>query len=96
VGPTQPPIQWVQKALSPGLKRPWHETYQSPPASAEEENVNLYIHSPIRLDGVVLNWFYFTLPCLQYCYACKQIEGQCLIIGQDGFFLRSSRFNVRN
>jgi hypothetical protein len=41
--PTQPPIQWVPGALSSGLKRPG------------QEYVDLYIHSPIRLHGVVLN-----------------------------------------
>jgi hypothetical protein len=30
-GPTQPPIQWVTGALSPGVKRPGSETDHSPP-----------------------------------------------------------------
>jgi hypothetical protein len=43
-------------ALSPGVKRPGLEADHSPPASAEvKENVDLYIHSPIRLHGLVLN-----------------------------------------
>jgi hypothetical protein len=43
-------------ALSPGVKRPGSEADHSPPASAEvKENVDLYIYSPIRLHGVVLN-----------------------------------------
>jgi hypothetical protein len=32
---TQPPIQWVPGALSPGVKRPGREVDHSPPASAE-------------------------------------------------------------
>jgi hypothetical protein len=39
LGPTQPPIQWVPGALSPGVKRPGREAD----------------HSPICLHGVVLN-----------------------------------------
>jgi hypothetical protein len=38
LGPTQPPIQWVQGALSPGLKRPGRESDQSPQSSAEIMN----------------------------------------------------------
>jgi hypothetical protein len=35
LGPTQPPIQWVPEALSPGVKRPGRETEHSPPTSAK-------------------------------------------------------------
>jgi hypothetical protein len=56
LGPTQPPIQSVPKAVSLGVKRPEHEADHSPPYSAEvKECVELYLHSPIRLHGVVLN-----------------------------------------
>jgi hypothetical protein len=34
VGPTQPPIQWVPEALSPGEKRPGREAGHSPATSA--------------------------------------------------------------
>jgi hypothetical protein len=55
LGPTQPPIQWVLRALSLGLKRRGREADQSPPSSAEiKECVQLYRHSPVRLHGVVL------------------------------------------
>jgi hypothetical protein len=33
--PTQPPIQWVPRALSLGIKRPGREADHSPPSSAE-------------------------------------------------------------
>jgi hypothetical protein len=33
--PTQPPIQWVDGALSLGVKRPGRETDHSPPSSDE-------------------------------------------------------------
>jgi hypothetical protein len=51
-----PPIQWVPGALSLGVKRPGREAYYSPPSSAEaKEWVELYLHSPIHLNGVVLS-----------------------------------------
>jgi hypothetical protein len=51
-GPTQPPIQWVPGALSLGVKQPGREA----PSNAEvKECVELYLHSPIRLHGVVLS-----------------------------------------
>jgi hypothetical protein len=44
-------------AFSPGVKRPGLEADHSPPTSAEgQENVGLYVHSHIRLPGVVLNY----------------------------------------
>jgi hypothetical protein len=56
LGPTQPPIQWVQGSLSLGVKQPVCEADHSPPSSAEvKECVELYLHSPIRLHGVVLS-----------------------------------------
>jgi hypothetical protein len=45
--PTQPPIQWLQGALSLGVKRAGREADHSPPYSAEvKEYVKLYIISP--------------------------------------------------
>jgi len=38
LGPTQPPIQCVPRALSVGLKWPGYETDRSPPSSAEVQN----------------------------------------------------------
>jgi hypothetical protein len=45
VGPTQPSIQRVPGAFIPGVKRQGREA---------ERNVDVYIHSPLRLQGVVL------------------------------------------
>jgi hypothetical protein len=37
--PTQPPVQWVLRVLSPGVKaRPGRDADHSPPSSAEVEN----------------------------------------------------------
>jgi hypothetical protein len=56
LGPTQPPIQWVPGALSLGVRRPAREADHLPPSSAEvKECVELYLHSPICLHGVVLS-----------------------------------------
>jgi hypothetical protein len=56
LGPTQPPIQWVAGALFLGVKRSGREADHSPPSSAEvKECMELYLHSPIRLHGVVLS-----------------------------------------
>jgi hypothetical protein len=52
--PTQPPIQWVSGAISPGLKRQGREADHSPPPSAEVKNVEQYLHNKIRLHDVVL------------------------------------------
>jgi len=53
---SQPPIQWVPGALSLGVERQGREADHSPPSSAEiKEFVELYLHSPIRLHGVVLS-----------------------------------------
>jgi hypothetical protein len=69
LGPTHPPIQWVPGALSLGVNRPGREADHSSPTSAEvKKNVDLYIHFPIRLHGVVINYLRSgtTLPFLPY------------------------------
>jgi hypothetical protein len=51
LGPSQTPIQW-----EPGVNRPGREAHHSHPTNAEvRKNADRYIHSPIRLHGVVLN-----------------------------------------
>jgi hypothetical protein len=56
LGPIQPPISWVPGALSLGVKWLGREADHSPPSSAEiKEGVELYLHSPICLRGVVLS-----------------------------------------
>jgi hypothetical protein len=46
LGSTQPPIQWVPRALSPGVKRPGHEAEHSPPTSAEVKKTWIYTSTP--------------------------------------------------
>jgi hypothetical protein len=56
LGPTQPPIRCVPGVLSLEVKRPGREADYSPPSSAEvKKYVELCLHSPIRLHGVVLS-----------------------------------------
>jgi hypothetical protein len=50
------PIEWVPGALSLGVKRPGREANHSLPGSVRsEKSMDLYVHSPIRLHGVVFN-----------------------------------------
>jgi hypothetical protein len=44
--PTQPPIQWVPGALSPGIRRSVREADHSPPASAEVKKMWIYTITP--------------------------------------------------
>jgi hypothetical protein len=53
LGPTKPPIQWVLGALSPEVKRPGREGHIH--LVPRSRMVDLYLHSPIRLHGLVLN-----------------------------------------
>jgi hypothetical protein len=46
LGPTQPPIQWVPGALSPGVKRPGREADHPPPTSAEVKKILIYTSTP--------------------------------------------------
>jgi hypothetical protein len=46
LGSTQPPIQLVSGALSPGVKRPEREADHSPPNSAEVRNTWIYTSLP--------------------------------------------------
>jgi hypothetical protein len=50
---TQPAIQWVQAALSPGLNRQGREADHSSPTSAEIKKIRIYTftpHTSLRLN----------------------------------------------
>jgi len=52
---TQPPIQWILRILSLGVKQPWREADHSPPSSTEVMKAWSYTSIPtIHLHGVVL------------------------------------------
>jgi hypothetical protein len=46
LGPIQPPTQWVQGALSQGVKRPRREADRSPPTTAEVKKTWVYASTP--------------------------------------------------
>jgi hypothetical protein len=46
LGSTQPLIQWVLGALSPGVKRQGREADNSPPAGAEVKKMWIYTSTP--------------------------------------------------
>jgi hypothetical protein len=46
LGPIQPPIQWVPRALSPGVKRQGREAHHSYQTSAEVKNILIYTSTP--------------------------------------------------
>jgi hypothetical protein len=51
-----PPVQWVQAARAPGVKRPGRESNCSPRSSVEVKNAWNYTSThTIRLHDVVLN-----------------------------------------
>jgi hypothetical protein len=55
LGPIQPPINWAPGAISPAAKRPRREADHSPPSSAKDKMVDLYLHFFIYLHDVVVN-----------------------------------------
>jgi hypothetical protein len=54
VGPLQSPVQWVARPISSGVKRPGPEAATHLLVS-RLKMVELYLHSPICLHGIVLN-----------------------------------------
>jgi hypothetical protein len=54
-GPTQPHIQWIPAALSLGVK--WLDVKLTTDLHimARSKKLELYLHSPICLHGIVLN-----------------------------------------
>jgi len=56
LGPTQPHTQLLPGSLSLGVKRPGREADHSYPSSVEvEEWMDLYLHFPVCLHGVVFS-----------------------------------------
>jgi hypothetical protein len=55
LGPTQPPIQWVPEALSPGANWLGHEADHSRPSNSEVKNVGAIPPLPVCFHVAVLN-----------------------------------------
>jgi hypothetical protein len=82
LGPTQPPIQWVPGALSPGVKRQGREADHSPPPSSEVKKMWMYTSTPpyaftlphyccyllTRVDTCVITFQTFIGKCLRLLY----------------------------
>jgi hypothetical protein len=85
LGPTQPPIQWVQGALTTGVKRPGYEADNSPPSTISSPPYIMawcLIKQSVCLHGVIVkhrvNFRYekvkFSL-CFTKHHAIKTHEG---------------------
>jgi hypothetical protein len=46
LGPTQPPLQWVPRTLSPGVRRLGREADHSPSTNAEVKKICIYTSTP--------------------------------------------------
>jgi hypothetical protein len=83
LGSTQPPIQWVPGGSFPGGKAAgaWSWPLTSSYCRGQE-NVDLYVHSPIRLHGVVFNSLSTgtTLPCRQRLFPIYLTIIRCHVI----------------
>jgi hypothetical protein len=55
LSPIQPPIQWILRALSPGVKQPGHEADHLPPTSVEVKNMGIYTSTPPYVFMAVIN-----------------------------------------
>jgi hypothetical protein len=81
---TQPPIQWLPGALSPGIKRQGREADQSLPSSTEVTKVWSYTSTPpIRLHGQL-----FPLPLSQ---AALKFKGSHV---HGNLFLAQTQFST--
>jgi hypothetical protein len=74
LGSTQPPIQWVPKALFLKVKRPGCEVDHSPPSSTEVKNAGALPPLFLRLhDKCLIKYkdsFTFYWKWRRGCYAC--------------------------
>jgi hypothetical protein len=55
LGPIKPPIQWIPKAISQGVKRPGMKLTTHLRLMPRSRMAELYLHSPICLHGILLN-----------------------------------------
>jgi hypothetical protein len=87
LGPTQPPIKWVSRALSLGVKRLEREADHSPPSSAEVKHAWSYTSIPPYVfmvwclvkhrDNFTFYLYCRTLHCSLYKSHYYYIRGLC-------------------
>jgi hypothetical protein len=53
LGPDQPPVQLAPGIVSPGVRGQGHEADRSPHPMSRLRMMELYLHFPIRIHGVV-------------------------------------------
>jgi len=54
LGPTQPPVQWIPEALTPGIK--WHEADHSLPSGAKVKNTwDMWVAMQVSYVSCVTN-----------------------------------------
>jgi len=79
LGPTQPPIKWVSRALPLGVKRSEHEVDHSPSSAEVKEWVELRLHTlnkPSWRDAQLKKaqgQLYFYLYILRLSVECRRI-----------------------
>jgi hypothetical protein len=99
LGPTQPPISWLQGTISLGVKRPVSAADHSPPSSAEVKNAWSYTSIP---QYVIVVWclvkhrdnFTFTLQVIGTSHIIRKVlqsETWSLSGGVCHWFKRSAR-----
>jgi hypothetical protein len=80
LGSTQPPIQWLPGALSPGVKRPGGEADHSLPASTEVKKMWIYTFTPLY---VIPPFFILIFPPK----ICEEESDACLTALQALFLI---------
>jgi hypothetical protein len=84
LGPTQPPVQWIAGALSPGVNRPGREADHSTPTPRSRicESIHPLPHT-CNLHGVAFNYLSTgtTLPLIPYSFVnlCNPII-KCIMV----------------
>jgi hypothetical protein len=74
LGLTQPPLQWVLGALSPGVKEPWREVDYSPPTTAEIKNTWIYIStSPFTFMAYLSTGKIYLTVCTKRCWCLRAV-----------------------
>jgi hypothetical protein len=72
LGSTQPPIQWIPRAVSPGVKRPGREADHSPPTSADVKKMWIFTSTP---PYAFMAWCLISLHVLKWSHLFDERRG---------------------